>query len=164
MKKTSLYLLALALTACGGNTNQNSETAKHAHSHQHQHGENDEIKVPDLPAVPENASVYFVNLQDGDVVKSPVFVEFGVEGMEVEAAGKVTEGSGHHHIIINGDFIESMGVVPADDVNIHYGKGQTSDSLTLTPGEYTLTMQFADGLHRSYGEQMSAKISIVVEE
>ena len=30
------------------------------------------------------------------------------------------------------------------------------------PGDYTLTLQFADGLHRSYGEDLSATINIKV--
>jgi hypothetical protein len=90
-------------------------------------------------------------------------VEFGIEGMEVEPAGELNEGKGHHHIIINGDAIERGSVVPADETNIHFGKGQTSTEMELAPGEYTLTMQFADGAHQSYGEQMAATISVTVE-
>jgi hypothetical protein len=114
------------------------------------------------PAVPEGAKVFFANLTDGDTLKSPFLVEFGIEGMEVEPAGAVNEGKGHHHIIINSNFIAKGGTVPADSVNIHYGKGQLSDSLDLNPGLYKLTMQFADGYHRSYGRQMSASIKVFV--
>lgn len=107
-------------------------------------------------------SVYFVSPEDGAELSSPVVVEFGVEGMEVEPAGALSKNKGHHHIIINGSFVPKSEVVPADDTHIHYGAGQLSDTLELEPGEYTLTMQFADGLHNSYGEQMSATISITV--
>jgi hypothetical protein len=114
------------------------------------------------PAVPEGAKVFFANLKDGDTLSSPFLVEFGIEGMAVEPAGAVNEGKGHHHIIINSNFIPNGGTVPADSVNIHYGKGQLSDSLDLNPGLYKLTMQFADGYHRSYGRQMSSSIKVFV--
>jgi hypothetical protein len=112
----------------------------------------------------DDKGVFFVNLKDGDVVKSPVFVEMGVNGMEVEPAGNLSEGKGHHHIIIDGSFIEKGTMVPKDETHLHYGGGQTSDSLILSPGKHTLTMQFADGLHQSYGEDLSNTISVTVEE
>ncbi len=108
-------------------------------------------------------SVHFVSPEDGAELSSPVIVEFGVDGMEVEPAGNLSKNKGHHHIIINGAFIPKGEVVPADDTHIHYGAGQLSDTLDLDPGEYTLTMQFADGLHNSYGEQMSATINVTVK-
>ena len=53
--------------------------------------------------------------------------------------------------------------MPTSETSIHYGKGQTQTQLELSSGAHTLTLQFADGVHQSYGEQMSATISIVVE-
>ena len=41
--------------------------------------------------------------------------------------------------------------MPADEKNIYFGKGQTNFEITLEPGEHTLTLQFADGFHQSYG-------------
>ena len=41
-------------------------------------------------------------------------------------------------------------------------KGQTEAVLDLPPGDYKLTLQFADGLHRSYGKDLSATINIKV--
>jgi len=32
----------------------------------------------------------------------------------------------------------------------------------LPPGDYKLTLQFADGLHRSYGKDLSSTINIKV--
>jgi len=125
--------------------------------------ENDIPKMPDLPPVPEGASVYFANLEDGATVQSPLYVEFGVEGMEIEPAGPINEGKGHHHVVINEGFTEPGVIVPADDTHIHYGGGQTSDTLNLPSGTHTLTLQFADGIHRSYGEKLSSSIEITVE-
>jgi len=53
--------------------------------------------------------------------------------------------------------------VPTDENNIHFGKGQTEADIEMEAGEHTLTMQFADGLHQSYGEQMSVTITVIVE-
>jgi hypothetical protein len=83
--------------------------------------------------------------------------------MEVKAAGELVEGTGHHHIVIDGEFIPAGEVVPADSLNIHYGKGQTEAEIELPKGEHTLTMQFADGIHQSYGEQMSATVTVFVK-
>lgn len=108
--------------------------------------------------------VSFVNLEDGAEVGRTFTVEMGVSGMEVEPAGEVNKGKGHHHIIIDGGFIPVATVVPANETNIHYGKGQTETELTLEPGEHTLTLQFANGLHQSYGEAWSKTIKITVKD
>jgi len=46
---------------------------------------------------------------------------------------------------------------------VHFGKGQTEAEVKLPPGNYKLTMQFADGFHLSYGKDMSATINIAVK-
>jgi len=110
-----------------------------------------------------NQYVFFKDPAEGSILSSPVHVVMGIEGMEVEPSGEVNENKGHHHIIINGTFTEEGVVVPTDEFNIHFGKGQTETDLELEPGEYTLTLQFADGFHQSYGERMSASIKVTVE-
>ena len=138
--------------------------AKHSHGHDHDHAAMEEMaEEAEMAPIPEGARVFFANLEDGQTVSSPVKVVFGVEGMEVEPAGELHEGKGHHHLIINGAPLERGVVVPADSVNIHYGKGQTETEITLPAGEHSLTMQFADGYHQSYGEQMSATIKVTVK-
>ena len=47
--------------------------------------------------------VFFVSPQNGEEVRSPVAFKMGLEGMEIQPAGEVLPGKGHHHIIINGD-------------------------------------------------------------
>ncbi|HWY99319.1 MAG TPA: DUF4399 domain-containing protein [Bacteroidia bacterium] len=111
---------------------------------------------------PSQTGVYFVNLKDGDKVKSPVIIKMGVWGMDLEPAGDYNKGKGHHHLIIDGNYVEKGEMVPKDETHLHFGKGQTVDTLALNPGEHTLTLQFADGLHRSYGKDWSATIKITV--
>jgi hypothetical protein len=110
------------------------------------------------------ARVYFVEPKDGATVTSPVHVKFGVDGMTVAPAGTMTEGTGHHHLLIDEKPIPKGTVVPMDDKNLHYGKGQTEADVKLPPGDHTLTMQFADGAHRSYGPEMSQTIKVHVKQ
>ncbi|MBS1915296.1 MAG: DUF4399 domain-containing protein [Bacteroidetes bacterium] len=120
--------------------------------------------VPALPDVPAGAKVFFKNLKNGQTVKSPVKVEFGVEGIALDTAGAVKAGSGHHHLLIDaGDSIAAGTVVPKDSTHLHYGKAQTEAEITLKPGEHTLTLQFADGIHRSYGAKLAATVKVKVK-
>lgn len=107
--------------------------------------------------------VYFQNLEDGQEVGTSVLVEMGVSGMDIKPAGEIEKGSGHHHIIIDGGSIKTGDMVPADKTHIHFGKGQTETTLDLSPGEHTLTLQFANGAHQSYGPDWSKTISITVK-
>ena len=170
MEKLAYIFLAtstLFLLSCGGGTTKTEDQPKEeakAESHEgHDHGDMAASEgMPQLP-VPEGAKVFFANLEDGQTITSPYLIEFGVEGMEVEPAGEQNEGKGHHHIIIDANSIDKGTIVPADEKNIHFGKGQTNFEITLEPGEHTLTLQFADGFHQSYGEQLSATTKVNVE-
>lgn len=106
--------------------------------------------------------VFFAEPKDGAEIKGPVKVVMRVEGMKIQPAGEVVEGTGHHHILINKDFFHPGQVIPTDDTHRHYGKGDTEAVLDLPPGDYKLTLQFADGLHRSYGKDLSATINVKV--
>lgn len=127
------------------------------------HGEDNQNAGAHVGPVPEGAKVFFASPKDGATVTSPVKIQMGVEGMDVQPAGKIQDGSGHHHIVIDADPIAKGTLVPADEQHKHFGKGQTETELTLAPGQHTLQLQFANGVHLSYGEQMSAKITITVE-
>jgi hypothetical protein len=106
--------------------------------------------------------VFFSEPQDGSGIKGPVKVVMGVEGIEIKPAGEVVKGTGHHHLLINQDSMAAGQVIPTDDNHKHFGKGQTETELELAPGDYKLTLQFADGLHRSYGKDLSSTIQIKV--
>ena len=108
-------------------------------------------------------SVDFIEPQDGATVSSPFKVRFGLDGMKVVPAGDMSEGTGHHHLLINTDDVPEGAVIPMDDRHRHFGKGQTEAEITLQPGRYKLTMQFADGAHRSYGEKLRKSITVDVK-
>ena len=52
----------------------------------------------------------------------------GVEGMEVEPAGQLNYGKGHHHLIIDGGFMEKAARYRSTG-NTNTGKGQTETVL-----------------------------------
>jgi hypothetical protein len=107
--------------------------------------------------------VYFVEPKNHAVVTSPFKVVFGVSGMAIAPAGEVVANSGHHHLLINADSIKEGETIPADETHMHFGKGQTETEVTLPPGKYKLTLQFANGAHQSYGKKMSKTIHVTVK-
>ena len=127
--------------------------------------------VIELPAIPEGAKVMFTEPADGAKLqgalengKIAVNVKMGAEGIAVKPAGAVEAGSGHHHIVVDADEEPEGKVVGKDEQHIHYGQGQTEATLMLSPGDHTLHLQFADGIHRSYGPKLAQTIKINVAE
>ncbi len=117
-----------------------------------------------LPDVPAGAKVYFKNLKDGQTVTSPFKVEMGIDGLKLDTAGAIVAGSGHHHLLIDaGDSIPAGLAVPKDSTHLHFGKAQSSTDVTLPAGKHVLTLQFADGIHRSYGSKLAATITVTVK-
>lgn len=108
-------------------------------------------------------SVSLLEPADGATVSSPFKVRFGVKGMAVAPAGEIVASSGHNHLLINRTPVAAGQSVPFDDQHRHFGAGQTETTLTLPPGQYTLTSQFANGAHQSYGQAMSATIRVTVK-
>lgn len=108
-------------------------------------------------------SVSFAEPADGATVTSPFKVKFAVAGMDIKPAGDMAANTGHHHLIINGAALKAGESVPFDATHLHFGKGQTETEVKLEPGTYTLTMQFANGAHQSYGATMSKTIKVTVK-
>jgi hypothetical protein len=130
------------------------------------------LAPPGPPVAPPGSKVFFIEPTDGAEVKGPLVdgkvplkVKMGVEGIALEPAGAQKQGSGHHHIIVDGEFIAMGTVVPKDETHLHYGQAQSEADIALAPGDHTLTMQFADGAHMSYGPQLakSIKVKVVVD-
>ena len=103
----------------------------------------------DLPrtAAPADAAVYFISPADGDTVKGPVTVRFGLRGMGVAPAGTVAEGTGHHHLIVDAPLPAAGLPIPNDANHLHFGKGQTETTLSLPPGKHTLQLLVGDHSH-----------------
>lgn len=119
---------------------------------------------PESPPAPA-PEVYFISPLDGERVRSPVTVRFGLRHMGVAPAGVEFPGTGHHHLIIDAPLPRLGEPVPADDHHRHFGKGQTEASIALPPGRHTLQLLMADHLHRPHDPPVhSAVITIEVIE
>jgi hypothetical protein len=118
----------------------------------------DNVQSPKL-----SNKVFFKNLNEGDTLISPFIIEMGVVGMKIKPAGLLEAGTGHHHLIIDKGFMDYGEIIPMDKQNIHYGKGDTVAQIDLEAGEHTLTLQFANGMHMSYGEQFSHTINVYIK-
>jgi hypothetical protein len=120
----------------------------------------------DRMAAPAGAEVYFIAPQNGAKLHSPVTVKFGLKGLGIAPAGVKFDNTGHHHLLIDTDLSEVKldAPMPATDKIVHFGKGQTETTLTLTPGKHTLQLVFADYLHQSFDPALtSKKITITVD-
>jgi hypothetical protein len=114
------------------------------------------------PVFDPGPSVTIAEPFNGQTVKSPFKVRFVVSGMTIGKVGDMTPNSGHHHLLINKDSIPAQVVIPTDEEHIHFGQGQTEAMVTLKPGTYRLTAQFANGSHQSYGQALSHTITVTV--
>lgn len=109
--------------------------------------------------------VFFVSPTDGATVSQTFEAQFGEEGLKVKPAGKdiAEKDAGHFHVLIDQDAYPAGQVIPTDATHLHYGKAQKKATLTLSPGTHKLTLQFADGAHRSNGEALSQTITVHVK-
>jgi Domain of unknown function (DUF4399) len=120
----------------------------------------------DRVAPPGGAEVYFIAPQNGAKLHSPVTIKFGLKGLGIAPAGIKFDNTGHHHLLVDTDLSEVKldAPMPATDKILHFGKGQTETTLTLTPGKHTLQLVFADYLHQSFDPPLtSKKITITVD-
>ena len=134
LKIVALILLTLVLTACGVSGNDD-----------------------------EGWRVYFTSIVDGDMVDSPVTVQWEATNFTIEPAGEIHERAGHLHIMVDVACVAAGATVPADDNHLHYGKAQMEAMLELTPGEHTLCLQAADGTHTALaGDGATEVVTITV--
>ena len=121
---------------------------------------------------PEGASLYFIGLEDGATVSSPVTVRFGLSGMGVAPAGTEKENTGHHHLFVNrpplgeGEYgaEEFELAIPADDNHKHFGGGQTEVTLDLAPGQHTLQLVLGDALHVPHNPPVTSDVITITVE
>ncbi len=145
--------IVLSLAACGDNgqpaSKDNAAAAPEASAR--------------TPA-PAGAKVMILEPKDGAVLKSPVAVKFGAEGVEVVPAGTDKPNSGHHHLLIDATLDDLNAPIPADANHIHYGKGQTEAQVELSPGKHMLQDVFGDKNHIPHDPPLQSDIITVTVE
>jgi hypothetical protein len=118
-------------------------------------------------SAPADAKVYFINLKDGDRVISPLVIRFGLSGMGVAPAGTEAPNTGHHHLFIDAPALEGDALneaIPMDEHHVHFGKGQTETTITLSKGQHTLQLVLGDWTHIPHKTPvMSERITVTVE-
>ena len=108
--------------------------------------------------------VYFINIKDGDVLKSPFLIQFGLRGKGVAPAGVDVTNTGHHHLLINVDDVDYNLPIPSSDQHLHFGLGQTETNLELPSGKHSLQLVLGDKYHIPHKPPLiSEKIQIIVK-
>jgi len=112
---------------------------------------------------PENPGVFFTSPKNNATVNQEFKVVMDVKGMNIRPAGNMTENTGHHHLLIDQPPIANGIAIPKSPKHLHFGKGQMETIVKLPPGKHTLTLQFANGAHQSYGAKMRNTITVNVK-
>jgi hypothetical protein len=130
------------MVACNDGASKDGEkaavdtSATPAEDTSHHHMAENSGAVPLLP-IPDSAKVFFVNLKDGQKIKSPFKVKMGVSGIALDSAGVLKPASGHHHILIDagdsltaGQVIANLGNTGNTDApHLHFHVMSTPDPL-----------------------------------
>ena len=112
---------------------------------------------------PEGAKAYFIDLKDGDNVKSPLLIRFGLtEQMGIAPALADWPDTGHFHLII--DSKPPNPDRPISNRHLHLHKGQTEAIVELKQGQHTLQIVMGDYSHIPHDPPvMSKQITVNVE-
>lgn len=155
----SVLLAAFALTAAACGSSEPPAADDHA---AHPAG--------DGSATTSAARVYFVQPKDGDTIGTMATFEFGVENVSIDAVppGELTEadvrpGILHHHLGVDTECLPPGAVIPKADPWIHFGEGNNTIEMVLTPGEHRFALLAGDDLHRAV-EGLCEVITVTVAE
>ena len=120
------------------------------------------INAGETPS-PEGAKAYFIDLKDGDNVKSPLLVRFGLtEQMGIAPALADWPDTGHFHLII--DSKPPKPNRPISNRHLHLHKGQTEAIVELKQGQHTLQIVMGDYSHIPHDPPvMSKQITVNVD-
>ena len=112
---------------------------------------------------PEGAKAYFIDLKDGDNVKSPLLIRFGLtEQVGIAPALADWPDTGHFHLII--DSKPPNPDRPISNRHLHLHKGQTEAIVELKQGQHTLQIVMGDYSHIPHDPPvMSKQITVNVD-
>ena len=120
------------------------------------------INAGETPS-PEGAKAYFIDLKDGDNVKSQLLVRFGLtEQMGIAPALADWPDTGHFHLII--DSKPPNPNRPISNRHLHLHKGQTEAIVELKQGQHTLQIVMGGYSHIPHDPPvMSKQITVNVD-
>ncbi len=106
---------------------------------------------------PPGAYLYIGWPSDGEAVKSPFKVWFGLRNMGVAPAGVEKPDTGHHHLLIDADLPPPGEPIPNNKTHLHFGGGQTEARIELPPGRHTLQLLMGDAEHVAHDPPVASK-------
>ena len=134
---------SIAVAACGGSSpeSQPASTAAPAAA-----------PAADHSAHPGGGKVFFAEPKSGATVKTPVHIVFGSDMFTIAAVpqGEVTDvraNTGHYHLGVDTDCLPVGSVIPKANPWVHFGMGNNSIDMQLTPGPHKLVVQAGDDKH-----------------
>jgi peptidoglycan hydrolase-like protein with peptidoglycan-binding domain len=110
---------------------------------------------------PAGAAVYFVDVKDGQTLPAKSRIHFGLRNMGVAPAGLDRPNTGHHHLIIDTPTPALNQPIPNDFNHLHFGAGQTTAELSLSPGKHTLQLIVGDKDHIPHNPPIISEIITV---
>src|SRR3978361_26414 len=115
-------------------------------------------------AAPPDAKAYIISPKNGERVKSPFTVRFGLRGMGVTHAGDAIKNMGHHHLLVDvTEPLDPNKPIPTGKKHLHFGAGQTETELSLEPGKHTLQLVLGDAEHKQFKPNViSSPITVAV--
>ena len=120
------------------------------------------IQAGETPSV-EGTRVYFINLKDGQTVKSPFLIQFGLTSQKgIAPALADWPDTGHHHLIIDAATPKPNKAI--SNKHIHLNLGQTEYLLELPAGEHTLQSVFGDYTHVPHDPPVMSKVITIKVE
>ena len=128
-------------------------------------GEADEMDMVPMEDAVGPATVTIVSPADGaELDAGPVTVVMEVENLEVVEAGVMDAGTGHHHLIVNGDVDWELPIPNDPGVHFHMGLAQTEFTLEdLAPGEHRIIAVVADGVHIPLDPPVADTITVTIK-
>lgn len=141
--------MAILVLGCAGDSEQGDSQAGDA-------GMADETAAP--------ARVMIIEPADGaEVDAGSVLFVMATEGLEIVAAGVMDAGTGHHHLIVDGDVDWALPIPNDPGVHYHMGLAQTEFTIEdMAPGEHRVIAVVADGVHIPLDPPVADTITIVV--
>ena len=125
----------------------------------------DEMDAVPMEDVAVPASVTIVSPADGaELDAGPVLVVMEVEGLEIVQAGNMDPGTGHHHLIVNGDVDWELPIPNDPGVHFHMGLAETELTLEdLAPGAHRIIAVVADGVHIPLDPPVADTITVTIK-
>ena len=109
---------------------------------------------PEKTAAPGGGKVFFSEPKNGATVKSPVHIVFASDMFTIApvppgeiAPEAVLANTGHFHLGVDTDCLAPGSVIPKANPWVHFGKGDNTIDMQLTPGPHKLAVQAGDDRH-----------------